>query len=351
MNFGSTFLSVLLHAAFFAILWLWPASTPPIDLNRPLMQISLTMGAPGGDNLPSPVLGHVGSGRPDRPLAEPAAGRPGGGKNASQQGAAAIRDTTRQEQPAANAESRPERAAEPAKAEPQSAKPAVEQRKDTAPASVVSTNHTKAKDSPKSKDKAVAGKNEAPTGKGKSSDDILKAALANAKSKAKPVKGSGGSGSGSAISSALAQARRSAGGEGEGGGGGTGLGGGWGIGGGDGSGSGGDGNGGGGGGGRGDGPGGGGIYDVYSGMVLLAVRPNWHYPSYNRSRLVASVRVKTDASGKILDAKLERSSGRADYDASAVNAVLRTKVLPKPPTPAEQNILINFNSLEMSKMR
>lgn len=337
-----------------------------MDLNRPIMQISLTMGAPGGDNLPSPVLGHAGSGRPDRPLAEPAAGRPGG-KAGPRQDAAAIRDTTHQEQPAAKAESRPEHAAEPAKAEPKaikaeqpkSAKSEAKPAKDTAPASVVSTNHTKPKDSSKSKDKATAGKSEPQAGKthakgkGKSSEDILKSALADAKSKAKPTKGSGsagGSGSGNAaIASALAQARRSAGGggagygdpNGEGGGGGTGKGGGWGLGGGDGSGAGGYGNGGGGGGGRGDGPGGGGIYDVYAGMVQLAVQEHWHPRMFNNKDIVASVRVKLDANGKILDARIERSSGQPSYDALAINAVKSAK-MPKPPTPAQQNLLLHF---------
>ncbi len=46
--------------------------------------------------------------------------------------------------------------------------------------------------------------------------------------------------------------------------------------------------------------------------------------------------------------EIVESSGRADFDASAVNAVLRTKTLPKPPTKEQQDLIISFNSLELA---
>ena len=144
---------------------------------------------------------------------------------------------------------------------------------------------------------------------------MLKSALADARRA--EAKNKRGSGSSSAVANALAKAQREAKGTG------------------------------GGGGGEGDGPGGGGLYDVYAGMVVMAVRPNWSMPTYSRDPLVAYVRVKLDPNGQVLDASLERSSGRADFDASAVNAVRRTQNLPKPPTPAQQEIVIAFNSLEL----
>ncbi len=104
----------------------------------------------------------------------------------------------------------------------------------------------------------------------------------------------------------------------------------------------------GGGGGIGRGSGGGGLYDVYAGQVILAVRPNWSAAIYSRDLLVVMVRVVLDKSGQVLDATVERSSGRADFDASAVNAVLRTRSLPPPPTAEQQEIVIAFNSLEMA---
>ena len=103
----------------------------------------------------------------------------------------------------------------------------------------------------------------------------------------------------------------------------------------------------GGGGGDGDGPGGGGIYDVYVAQVILAVQPNWSMPVYSRSNMVVQVRIQLDPHGKVLDCKVEKSSGRPEFDASAVNAVIRTGDLPAPPTPAQQDLLISFNSQQM----
>lgn len=104
----------------------------------------------------------------------------------------------------------------------------------------------------------------------------------------------------------------------------------------------------GGGGGTGSGNGGGGIYDVYAAQVILAVQPNWSMPTYSRQNLVVQVRIKLDIAGTVMSVDILESSGRADFDASAVNAVLRTKTLPKPPTKEQQDLIISFNSLELA---
>ena len=103
----------------------------------------------------------------------------------------------------------------------------------------------------------------------------------------------------------------------------------------------------GGGGGVGDGPGGGGLYDVYVGQVMLLVQSHWSLPTYSRENLVVQVRIVQDASGHIQDCRIVRSSGRNDVDASAVNAVLRAKQLPPPPTPEQQELIITFNTQDM----
>ena len=338
MNFGSVLFSIFLHALVVAVIWLWPSS-PPIQLDRPVIQISLTMGAPGGDKLPSPVLGHVGSPAPAKPAAEPVLNTP----EASRQSAEALPDATRLEKLEAKAEAlaNPEREIQakpvPAKTPP----PAKPEQKPAPEKDVVALNsqqkprkdkepekpkpEAKPDKNAKDKTKPQAEKKEAPKQNKKgddkpkekkpSSEDVLKSALADARrAEAKNKRGSSGS---SAVANALAKAQREAKGTG------------------------------GGGGGEGDGPGGGGLYDVYAGMVVMAVRPNWSMPTYSRDPLVAYVRVKLDPNGQVLDASLERSSGRADFDASAVNAVRRTQNLPKPPTPAQQEIVIAFNSLEL----
>jgi colicin import membrane protein len=87
------------------------------------------------------------------------------------------------------------------------------------------------------------------------------------------------------------------------------------------------------------------------GQVILAVRPNWSMPTYSRANLSVQVNVKLDPNGKVLSCTVARSSGRAEVDASAVNAVIRTKVLPAPPTPDQQELLLTFNTQEMMGRR
>ena len=112
---------------------------------------------------------------------------------------------------------------------------------------------------------------------------------------------------GSSVEQALAQARRNAGGDG------------------------------GGGGGEGDGPGGGGLNDVYMGQVMLAVRPNWSFTSATRLNLVCVVRVKVNLQGEVEKVDVTQSSGNAQYDSSAANAIWRTsRAGAFPPPPSEQ---------------
>lgn len=106
----------------------------------------------------------------------------------------------------------------------------------------------------------------------------------------------------------------------------------------------------GGGGGEGDGPGGGGLGDVYMGQVMLAVRPNWGFASAGRLNLRCLVKVQVDMQGNVLQAVLSQSSGNAQYDASAINAVIRTGQagqFPAPPSPQyrELDLIFNFNDL------
>jgi TonB family protein len=92
----------------------------------------------------------------------------------------------------------------------------------------------------------------------------------------------------------------------------------------------------GGGGGEGDGPGGGGLGDVYMGQVMLAVRPNWGFASAGRINLSCVVRVKVDMQGKVLQAVISQGSGNSQFDASAVNAILRTSQAGQFPPPPSQ---------------
>ncbi len=91
---------------------------------------------------------------------------------------------------------------------------------------------------------------------------------------------------------------------------------------------------------------GGGIYEVYISTIMLAVRNEWRMPIYDRENYIAEVYVELDAQGNIVDKHLERSSGRADFDGSALNALERLGKLPAPPSPELQNLVLVFNSAQ-----
>ncbi len=137
----------------------------------------------------------------------------------------------------------------------------------------------------------------------KPAEDPVAAALQQAKRKATSRADSGDRGN--AVEQALAQAQKRAGGNR------------------------------GGGGGEGDGAGGGGLGDVYMGQVMLAVRPNWGFASAGRLNLSCIVRVRVDMQGKVQQAVVSQGSGNSQFDASAVNAVIRTSQsgdFPPPPS-------------------
>ena len=56
MRIESIIFSLLLHGGVLALMLFWPGKAP-VDLQRQSYQVSLVMGAPGGEELPSPVLG------------------------------------------------------------------------------------------------------------------------------------------------------------------------------------------------------------------------------------------------------------------------------------------------------
>ncbi len=89
------------------------------------------------------------------------------------------------------------------------------------------------------------------------------------------------------------------------------------------------------------------IEDLYAIAVQNLVKKNWRFPQMaTRDELVTRVRIVLSPDGAILDASVVTSSGRPDFDGSALRAVSDTKQLPKPPTPDISSIVINFNSHE-----
>lgn len=304
MRLASYVLSFCLHAAIFLLIWFWP-SHPPIKLDTPPVMISLVEGATGGNRTPSPILGHMGqpgdgplAPTPPAPKAEVAAP-----ERAEVKEPKPLPPQPKQE---AAAVKKPEPKPEP---KPQ---PKPEPKEEAKPIAAKKEDKPKPKDEPKkeaAKDqkkpeptKAEAKKDAKESKDAKSNTDPVAAALQQAR-KATSRAESGDRGS--AIEQALAQAQRHAGGNR------------------------------GGGGGEGNGPGGGGLGDVYMGQVMLAVRPNWGFASAGRVNLRCVINVKVDAQGKVLQTAVTHGSGNSQFDASAVNAIIRTSQsgqFPPPPS-------------------
>ena len=305
--FGSYFFSILLHLALALLIFLWPSS-PPVRLDQPMMQISVNMGAPGGNRMASPVLGPQGKPMPTKAAPQPAP---------AEQAASAVpvaREDTVQPKAEPKKESQPKPKPKP---EPKPDEVALAQKKQPKKPKDEEEEEPKEKPKEKPKDDGKKDKKEA-SENAKKTDDKAKPAKESDKKKdgVDPSK---------ALADALNDAKKKAGtsrGTKEKGGKSSVA-----------------------------GPGGGGIYDVYMGQVILAVRPNWSMPTYSRANLSVQVNVKLDPNGKVLSCTVARSSGRAEVDASAVNAVIRTKVLPAPPTPDQQELLLTFNTQEMMGRR
>lgn len=318
MRISSFLLSILLHLALLAFV-LYVPLRPPLDITRPVYQVSLVMGAPGGENLPSPVLGA----RPPVTGRQELSTEPAPSPRAEE--APAVPTPELLPKPELPQPEKP-RAPEPVKAPdavdiPQQPQPKPEKKPDPQPEKKPEPKPEK-KPEPKPEKKPEPAREPKPEPKKEqkpaksSQSDPLAAALADAR---KQVRSNAGTGRGSSASRALADLEKQVGQTGVGGGGG-----------------------------EGDGPGGGGIYDVYVAQVVLAVQPNWSMPTYSRTNMVVQVRIKLDKQGHVLDCRIEQSSGRPEFDASAINAVVRTGTLPPPPTAAQQDLVISFNSLQMA---
>lgn len=326
MNLSSFIISLCLHAGIILAIIFWPAP-PPLRLAAPPITISLVEGAPGGNRLPSPILGPMGE-MAEGPQA-PAAPAP------KAEIAAPAREEiktpqiaeARQIEEPAPARPEPIKIPEPKPApvpEPPKTEPKPEPRQEPKPEPKKTETKPEAKPEPKKPEpkkpepKKPEPKKPAPKPAPKKPKvDPIAAALQQAR-KAASRADSGDRGN--AIEQALNQARRGASGSR------------------------------GGGGGEGEGPGGGGLGDVYIGQVMLAVRPNWGFASPGRKTLACVVKVMVDLQGNVQQAVVSQSSGNAQFDASAVNSIIRTSQageFPAPPNPEYCDLDLVFTLDEM----
>ncbi|WP_300718434.1 cell envelope integrity protein TolA [uncultured Desulfovibrio sp.] len=324
MNWASYLLSLCLHLAVFLLIMFWPSS-PPVNLETPPVMISLVDGAPGGNRTPSSILGKMGKQTDGPKDVSPPAKK---AEVAAPERPEVKADPTREARPVeAKPEPKVERKPEP---KPE-VRPKPEPRDDATP--VADKKDKKKKEDKKQDDKKPEKKDDKkkPEKKVEKSDkktdkkadkptsgDPVAAAMKQARREATSRAESGDRGN--SVEQALAQARRKAGGDG------------------------------GGGGGEGDGPGGGGINDVYMGQVMLAVRPNWSFTSATRLNLVCVVRVKVNLQGEVEKVDVTQSSGNAQYDSSAANAIWRTSragAFPPPPSAQYTDLDLVFTLNEL----
>ncbi|MBI4710786.1 MAG: cell envelope integrity protein TolA [Nitrospirae bacterium] len=80
--------------------------------------------------------------------------------------------------------------------------------------------------------------------------------------------------------------------------------------------------------------------DSYYGLITRRIWQQWIYPDIKTSGLETMVSIKISGDGKIISQKIEKSSGNALFDRSALNAV--SKASPLPPPPVEMEIGIRF---------
>lgn len=87
---------------------------------------------------------------------------------------------------------------------------------------------------------------------------------------------------------------------------------------------------------------------VYAGIVEGLIKQNWRYPAITSSAyLTCVVQVDLAPDGTITGSRILRSSGRGDFDSSALRAVQETQTLPEPPGHDIKTIQINFNLQEL----
>ena len=183
MHLGSYFTSLLLHGLALLAVIFWPASRP-VRLDQPTLQISMTLGDPGGDMLPSPVLGHQTAPEPSEAVAKPAPPAPEAAPVPVPEAVPAPEQQPKPEAPARPAPPQPEAVPIPQKPEPEKPK---EEPKPKAPEKPKEQPKPREPEKPREKPapKETPKKNDKP--KTPKPEDALKAALADARNKTKKI--------------------------------------------------------------------------------------------------------------------------------------------------------------------
>jgi TonB family protein len=91
-----------------------------------------------------------------------------------------------------------------------------------------------------------------------------------------------------------------------------------------------------------------GLLEIYAAVAEEHIKGNWRFARIGGSRnLVVQVEVEIDATGRIVGSRILRSSGREDFDHSALRAVEDTRQLPEPPSARIRTLIVDFNLHEL----
>ncbi|MBF0515425.1 MAG: TonB C-terminal domain-containing protein, partial [Desulfovibrionaceae bacterium] len=85
---------------------------------------------------------------------------------------------------------------------------------------------------------------------------------------------------------------------------------------------------------------------VYAAIVEREIKKNWRFPNFGGLKLVCVVELRIASDGSIDNFHVVQSSGRPEFDASAMKAVQETEKLPPPPNASLSMLQLNFNSQE-----
>ena len=295
MRLASFVLSLCLHAGFVLLVLFWPSPPPQKPAAQPIA-VSLVDGLPGGSRMPSPILGPQSA-----PAQKPAPPLPFTPPQEPPPPAVAA--------PSPQAVPIPVQETSPPKLEAPKPVPKPVPEPDAALLADRKKDEPQKPETPKEDAKPEPKKQEAPKPAAAPRPDPVKAALDKARAAAKPVPGAVQL-KPNAVAQALAEARKRSGR--------------------------------GGGGGEGEGEGGGGIGDVWAAQVMLAVQENWHWPAQAGGNLSVALYLKLNAAGRVLDVRVQESSGNAVFDSSAATAVRVTQDLPPPPRPEYREVVLTF---------
>ncbi|WP_069860014.1 cell envelope integrity protein TolA [Desulfoplanes formicivorans] len=92
-----------------------------------------------------------------------------------------------------------------------------------------------------------------------------------------------------------------------------------------------------------------GLVQVYGRIAETAIKEHWRFPRVGGSNLAARIEVRIDPGGKVLGTRVLVSSGRTDFDGSALRAIHEAEPLPEPPSRDIKRLIITFNLSELQE--